>query len=66
MLLCPKCNRNSLEFSEKRKTVWCLYVEDCGFEKHIENYDSFLEKFASLDVESDQHHVLPDGNEVAS
>lgn len=56
MSSCPKCRRNSLEFSEKRKTAWCLYVEDCGFEEHVENYDGFIAKYAS-DVEPERPEV---------
>lgn len=47
MSCCPKCGRNSLEFSDKRKMAWCLYVEDCGFETSVENYDNYIEKYAS-------------------
>jgi len=58
MSSCPRCKRNSLEFSEKRKTAWCLYVEDCGFEERVENYDSFIERYAS-NVESHRPQVSP-------
>lgn len=48
MSSCPKCKRNSLEYSDARKTVWCLYVDDCGFEKRVENYDQYITKYGAV------------------
>ena len=45
MTMCPKCNRNSLEYSEARKTAWCLYVTDCGFSEQVEGYNAYIEKY---------------------
>lgn len=44
MATCPKCQRNSLEFSEVRKAAWCLYA-DCGFTKNVANYNDYLLEF---------------------
>jgi hypothetical protein len=43
---CPKCKRNSLEFSEVRKVAWCLYSE-CGYEKSVGSYNDYIKKFAN-------------------
>jgi len=44
MPMCPKCQRNSLEFSEARKTAWCLYI-DCGFSNAVTSYKEYIAKF---------------------
>ena len=44
MAICPKCQRNSLEFSEVRRAAWCLYA-DCGFGKNVASYDEYLLEF---------------------
>ena len=46
MSSCPHCHRNSLEFSDRRKTVWCLYVQPCGFEDQVNSYEEYLQKYA--------------------
>lgn len=49
MALCPKCNRNSLEYNDTRKTAWCLYLEDCGFTKQVDSYDAYAKKYERYD-----------------
>lgn len=49
MPMCPKCQRNSLEFSEVRKTAWCLYI-DCGFSDEVPGYKAYIAKFEESPV----------------
>lgn len=44
MPMCPKCNRDSLEFSEARKSAWCLYI-DCGFSERVTSYTDYVARF---------------------
>ena len=44
MATCPRCGRNSLEFSEPRKAAWCLYAQ-CGFMGTVNDYDDYVSKF---------------------
>lgn len=45
MATCPKCGRNSLEFSYGRKQVWCLYINDCEFQESVKDQEEFNLKF---------------------
>lgn len=65
MASCPNCKRNSLEYSDKRKTAWCLYVEDCGFQESVENYERFIEVYATSVVTTCHHDSLHE-DEVVS
>jgi hypothetical protein len=59
MALCPKCKRNSLEYNDIRKTAWCLYVSDCGFEKEVKSYDVYIQKYERVSTarQSDPRHL---------
>lgn len=46
MAECPSCHRNSLDYSYGRMVAWCLYVNGCGFEEPVENYQKFHENFS--------------------
>lgn len=45
MAICPKCGRNSLEHNYGRKVAWCLYLNDCGYEERVEDYQEFFKRF---------------------
>jgi len=44
MAHCPKCGRNSLEYSERRSEAWCLY-SDCAFSQQVATYNEFVTQF---------------------
>jgi hypothetical protein len=44
MATCPECNKNSLEYSEVRKTAWCLYT-DCAFSQPVRSYEEYILEF---------------------
>jgi len=46
MASCPKCKRDSLEYSELRSAAWCLYAE-CAFSERVHGYDDYVNKFES-------------------
>ena len=48
MATCPKCHRNSLEYSNARHTAWCLYVDDCGFETMTNDYEAYITEYAAI------------------
>lgn len=51
MAHCPKCGRNSLEYSERRSEAWCLYSE-CGFSTQVKDYADY-----SVHFERGQIHI---------
>lgn len=44
MAECPRCNRNSLEYSEGKRAAWCLY-SDCTFTTPVKDYNEYVEQF---------------------
>jgi hypothetical protein len=46
MAQCPKCRRNSLEFSEGKSVAWCLYSE-CTFCAPVRDYSDYVEQYES-------------------
>ena len=49
MAMCPKCHRNSLEYSYGRKVAWCLYIKDCNFEIEVEDHQVFHQEFEKVE-----------------
>lgn len=46
MAECPKCHRNSLEYSYGMTSAWCFFIKGCGFKIPVENRQEFNAKFA--------------------
>lgn len=44
MAQCPKCKRNSLEYSEGKLAAWCLYPE-CAFCIPVKGYNDYAAQF---------------------
>jgi len=44
MAQCPKCKRNSLEFSEGKSVAWCLYP-DCTFCASVRDYADYASQY---------------------
>lgn len=58
MAICPRCQRNSLEFSEVRRAAWCLYA-DCGFSKNVTSYDEYLLEFEAYRMQKTSQSNVP-------
>lgn len=48
MAQCPKCKRNSLEYSEGKLVAWCLYSE-CDFSENVKDYQDYASKFEAVE-----------------
>jgi hypothetical protein len=44
MAECPKCKRDSLEYSEGKRAAWCLY-SDCTFNAAVKDYNDYAAQF---------------------